>query len=585
MHSLFVELSVVIGIATGVAFTMRLIRQPLIIGYIITGILVGPVVLKLVQQPQTFEAFSNIGIALLLFIIGLGLNPQVVREVGKVVAITASVQMFLTIVFAYVTARFFHYSKTESIIYGAGVAFTSTIIILKLLSDKKELQRLYGKITVGITLLQDVFATVALLLVASKASDQSITLGPFLYLAAKGLLVVIPMYFITAWILPRAQKFIAGSQEFLFLFAIGWGFGAAAIFESIGFSLEVGALFAGICLAPLAYAQEISARLRPLRDFFLIVFFITLGSGLQFSSIGGIMPLIIFGVIISIFIKPLISMITLGLLGYTKRTSFKVSMSLSQVSEFSLVLVVLAVRRNIIGPEMLTAMTVIALVSIAISAYFITYADNIYSVLEKRLSLFERRKTRYEQESTANYEMVLFGYQKGGHEFLRLFQQLKKSFVVIDYDPDMIDILEKQKVRYLYGDATDIELLQEARLEKAKLIVSVMTDYETTNFVVNYISNINKRAVIICHADNAENASKLYKQGASYVMMPHYIGSEKISAFIKRSGLRKSEFKKFREKHLQYLEDNYALNDEDDPHNQKLGHAVLHHVVGETNSK
>jgi Kef-type K+ transport system membrane component KefB/Trk K+ transport system NAD-binding subunit len=582
MHDLFLELSLIIAIATGIAFVMRLIRQPLIIGHIITGIIVGPVALRLVSSPDTLAAFSSIGIALLLFIVGLGLNPQVIKEVGKVVGVVGAAQLLGTAGFGWLTGHIFGLGRTEALIYGAGLSFSSTIIVLKLLNDKKEQLRLYGKITIGITLVQDITATIALLLVASKASDQNIALAPFLGLAAKGLFIGVPMYLVSNYILPRLHKLIAGSQEFLFLFAIGWGFGSAALFEQVGFSLEVGALFAGVCLAPLVYAQEISARLRPLRDFFVIVFFITLGSGLQFSSINHLVPLILAGLFITIVIKPLIIVTILGLMGYTKRTGFKTAISLAQVSEFSLVLVVLAQRKGLIGADMLTILTVIAISSIAISAYMIIYADKLYLMFEKYLSVFEWHRTRPEHEHQQGYELVLFGYQKGGHEFLKMFEQLKKRFVVIDYDPEVIDHLERHKIQYLYGDATDIELLQEAGLDKAKLIVSVVTEFETTEAIVSYAAKNNRRAVIICHADNAEHAGKLYELGASYVMMPHYIGSEKISAFIKRTGLKKSEFKKFREKHLQYLEEHHKLMENPQEHSHKLGQVIMHHTVGET---
>ena len=250
---------------------MRLIRQPLIIGYILTGIIVGPSFINIVNNNQTISVFANIGIALLLFIIGLGLNPRVIKEVGKVAAITGGLQIILTTALGFLAGRLFGYTKTESMIVGLALAFSSTIIVLKLLSDKKEQTRLYGKITIGVLLIQDIVAAAVLILVTAR-SEGSFSMSTFISLALKGALILIPLFLVSYLILPKLTKLIAGSQEFLFLFAIGWGFGAAALFEHFGFSIEVGALFAGVALANLPYAQEIASRLRPLRDFFVVLF-------------------------------------------------------------------------------------------------------------------------------------------------------------------------------------------------------------------------------------------------------------------------------------------------------------------------
>jgi len=561
MHgSIFAELSLIIAVGAGIALVMRLVRQPLIIGHIITGIIVGPSVFHLVKSADTIDVFSSIGIALLLFIIGLGLNPKVVKEVGKVAGITGAMQVALSTLIGYGSGLVLGLTKLEALFFGMALAFSSTIIILKLLSDKKEQTRLYGKVVTGILLVQDIVAATALLFVTANGTGY-FTLGRLIWLATKGAVIGAPLLVIGNVVLPRVHKFIAGSQEFLFLFAIGWGFGAAALFEQAGFSLEIGALLAGVALASLPYAQEISARLRPLRDFFIIVFFITLGTRLCFGHIGLLLPVIIFGSFIVIVIKPLIVMTIMGLLGYTKRTSFKTAVATAQISEFSLVFIILGNKQNMIGDDLVAIITIIALISIACSAYMIIYADKLYAVFEQHLSMFEKHKkpqTR-EYERRRGYDMVLFGYHKGGQEFLKLFAGMKQSYLIVDYDPEVIDILERQKADYVYGDATDIELLEEISLDKAKLIVSTITDFDTTVFLAKLLNDKQSSAVFICHADMVAEADELYELGVSYVMMPHYIGSEKISAFIKRSGLNKNEFRRFRKKHMEYLHSHYDL--------------------------
>jgi Trk K+ transport system NAD-binding subunit len=358
--------------------------------------------------------------------------------------------------------------------------------------------------------------------------------------------------------LPRLSKLIAGSPEVLFLFALGWGFGSAALFERSGFSIEVGALIAGVALASLPYTQEINARLRPLRDFFIVVFFISLGTRLNFAHFGQLIPAIMIATGIVIVLKPLVIMMLMGLMGYTKRTSFKAAVAMAQVSEFSLIFVILGNRQNMVSDDLVAITTLVALISITISSYLIIYADKLFVLLEHELALFERRKNHPEHDALHAKDLILFGYQKGGHEFLKVFQSLERPYVVIDYDPEAIDTLEHHKFPYMYGDATDIELLQEAGAARAKLIVSTISSHDTNVFLMKYLSSINPRAVVILHAEDVSEAAELYELGASYVIMPRYIGSERIGSFIRKNGLKKSEFNKYREKHLAYLQTHYS---------------------------
>jgi Kef-type K+ transport system membrane component KefB len=555
-ENIFNVLSLVIVVGAIISFIMRLIRQPLIIGYILTGIIVGPSVLNLINNDQTIEVFASIGIALLLFIIGLGLNPKVIREVGKVAFVTGLSQIILTTFFGLLAGKFFGYTKTESIFIGLALAFSSTIIILKLLSDKKEQTRLYGKITIGILLVQDIVATLVLLLVAAR-SDGSFSLATLFALGLKGILILVPLFLVSYLILPRLSKVIAGSQEFLFLFAIGWGFGAAALFEHFGYSIEVGALFAGVALANLPYSQEIASRLRPLRDFFVVVFFIALGSKLNFGNFDSLWLPILVACSIAIFIKPLITMILMGLLSYTKNTSFKASISLAQISEFSLVLILMGNQQGLIRDDIVNIFTITALITIAVSAYVITYSNQIFNTFKNQIIYFERHKTKNESTKKHQFDMVLFGYNKGGSEFIKVMENMNKRFVVVDYDPQVVEMMANQNIHFIYGDATDIELLNELNLSQSKMIVSTMGEHTTNLFLAKWLERMNPAAVFVCSAETPDQASELYDEGVSYVMMPHYIGSEKISSFIKRNGFNKTEFRKFREKHLQYLKTQY----------------------------
>lgn len=551
-QTVFLQLSLVIVLATFVSWLMRLLRQPLIMGYILTGILVGPAFLYLIQDQKAFASFSQIGIALLLFIIGLGLNVTVVKSLGKPVLVTAAAQIAGLSLISYLLATALGLTAIEALVMAVALLFSSTIIVVKVLTDKREQSRLYGQLAIGILLVEDILATLALLLVSASRGDglPAMEIG---LMAAKGLALLGLLALVSSKILPRLTKFFAESQEFLFLFAIAWGFGIASLFEIAGWSFEIGALFAGVSLASLPYTQEIASRLKPLRDFFVVLFFIVLGEGLGLANLAAaLFPALLFSLIIIIG-KPLIVMYSLGLLGYTKRTSFKTGIHLSQISEFSIVLVVLAQNVGLVSPIVSGIITLVAVITIAASTYLTKYDEWLFRQLEHRIRLFENRVSKEDKKVLSRYPLVLFGYRKGGHEFLRAFKEMKKRYVVVDYNPEVVETLERQRVNYVYGDATDYELLEEIGIEQARLIVSTITDFSTNKALVQLVRQKNQRAVIVCHGDSYNDAADLYRLGATYVMLPHFIGSERISGFIRRHGMSKEAFDDYRQKHLASL--------------------------------
>lgn len=560
MHlDVFVEISALLGLSAVVAMIMRFLRQPLIIGYILAGLIVGPSLLSIVESPENIETLGTFGVALLLFIVGLGLNVKVIKEVGKVSLLTGLGQVLFTSLIGFLLVSALGYNRVTSLYIAIALTFSSTIIILKLLSDKKEQNKLYGKISIGFLLVQDIIATFALL-VASAAGTGGLELENLGLLFAKGALLIIGVLLVTKFIVKPLTNFLSDSQELLFLFALAWGFGIATLSYEIGFSLEVGALFAGVALASMPYAQEISSRLRPLRDFFIVVFFIALGASLNIQDVQsviwqalGLSAFVLIG-------NPIIVMIIMGMLGYTKKTSFNAGLAVAQISEFSLIFILLGQRNGQVSEEVVSLVTIIGIITIAISSYMITYSSGLYRAIEDYLRLFERRKVKKEKEPKHTYDAVLFGFKRGGIEFVKVFGQNTKRFVVVDYDPESVDELERKNIPYIYGDATDTELLDEINFDKVKLVVSVITDYNSNVFLLQHMEKRNPNAVVVCHADSIKEAVELYGLGASFVVMPHLIGNEKVSAFIRKNGFKKSEFNRYRAKHMQYLQSHFEAD-------------------------
>lgn len=552
MSDSFTNLSVIILITTCISILMKSLKQPLILGYILTGLLLGPFVFNIIGSTELIESFSTIGIALLLFIIGLGMDIRGLGKLGKTVLLIVCAILGVVSTVGFIISMIFGYFGKEAFLIGLALFFSSTIIIVKLLSDKKEQNRLHGQIAIGVILVDDIIATLALLFIAASANG-GLQLNEIFLLIIKGVVIIGLLTFCSIKILPKLTRYIANSQELLFLAAMAWGFGIASLFEHTGFSIEIGALFAGVALANSPYAREIGARLKPLRDFFIILFFISLGESMNLASISSsIVPALILSIAV-IILKPLVILITMGLMGYSKHVSFKTGVHLSQISEFSIIMILLAVNSKVINEDVGTLITLVAIITISVSTYLMLYDDAIYNkfILRLKMKLFEREVTKKERSKRASTQLLLFGYNDGGSDFIKVFKGLNKRYLVIDYDPSVIEYLDNNEIPAIYGDATDNEFLEELGLGHIELIVSTFTDFESTKQMVASCTQLAPNSTIICQANNQTEALELYEMGCTYVVISHHIvGNERVSGFIKRNGYKKREFQEYREKHI-----------------------------------
>ncbi|MBW3020538.1 cation:proton antiporter [Candidatus Woesearchaeota archaeon] len=559
---IFTELSIILLITLVITGIIKILRQPAIIGYIISGIFAGPFVFNIISSHDTLYAFSQIGVALLLFLVGLNLNPKVIKDVGKISLVAGLGQVIFTTTIGFFIIRYFGFDNVTSLYMAIALAFSSTIIIMKLLSDKHDLETLYGKISIGFLIVQDFIAIFILLVISTLNSTGevlSFTIGTIL----KGLGSLSILFLLTIYILPSLTNKIAKSQEYLLLFSITWCFIIASAFNYLNFSIEAGALLAGITLSMSPYHFEISSRLRPLRDFFLILFFIILGSEMVFSNVIQNLPAII---ILSLFVligNPLIVMIIMGTLGYTKRNGFLCGLTVAQISEFSLILITLGISVGHLDKEVLSVVTKIGLITFAGSTYLIIYSNKIYSKISKYLQIFERKGSKVDEHKyheNDDHDIILFGYNRIGLDIMESLRKIKKKFLIIDYDPEIINRLSKEGYDCRYGDANDSELLNELNFSKAKMIISTIPLVETNLLIINKIKETNKKTIISVVAHEIEDAELLYEQGATYVIMPHFLGGQHFSTMIERNKLKMNKFLEEKIKHLEHLNKRKRIN-------------------------
>ena len=554
MQNTFFEVGLVIGIATLISLLVRYLRQPLIIGYILAGIIVGPSLLNLISSPDTISLFSHLGIALLLFVVGLGLDPKVIKEVGLVSVVTGVGQAVFTTVAGFFLALALGFTLQTALYIGIALSFSSTILILKLLSDKNETDSLYGKIVIGFLLVQDLLAIITLIVVSSLSGGVNAqTLVLEVLLKGAGLLVA--LFLVGVYLLPHLTKIIAKSQELLLLFSVSWAFALSMLFYQAGFSLEIGALIAGVTLSLSPYRYEISSKMKPMRDLFLVLFFIMLGYQLGFADVQQNLASVVLFSLLVLIGNLLAVLILMGLMGHTKRNGFLAGVAVAQISEFSHILIALGLSMGHFGKDILSIITAVTLITIALSSYLMFYAGKMYPYIAEYLSIFEKKTVRVPipHLGSKNYDVILFGCDRVGHDLIALFKRLGQRFLIIDHNPEIVSSLSKKGMKCVYGDASDIEFLDELHFSKVKMVVSTIPDFEINAAIVRKVREVNGSAILVVVSHHAEEAIELYAKGASYVVLPHLLGGYHASMLIEKHGLSFDKFLKEKVKHLEHL--------------------------------
>lgn len=535
---IFTEISIILIITTGIASIMRLLRQPLIIGYLLSGVIVGPYVLNLLQANNEIELFSKVGITVLLFIVGLSLNPDTIKETGKSSLVTGLGQIIITSGVGFFIIKALGFSSTIALYGAIALTFSSTIIVMKLLSDRGDLNSLYGKVAIGFLLVQDIVASLLLVIVPLIGAQQatgSTSIGlEFLRLFGIGVAMSAGLYLFAKYVLPKFSDYLAKSNELLFIFSVSWGLVLATLFYKVGFSIEIGALIAGVTLSASKYSFEISSRMRPLRDFFIVMFFVLLGSHLVLSDISA---LIVPALVLSVYVligNPLIAFFLMNRLGYTNRTSFMAGLTVAQISEFSLILMALGLSLGHIDQGAVTLITMVGIITITGSTYFVMYADRIFAMMAPLINKVASHdhEPHHISSDQGSHDMIIFGFGRVGLEFVEKAKQKNMSYVAVDYNPEVFKGSRAQDVRFKFGDVADVEFLEEVDTGSARLIVSTIPDMATNLFLVHHYRKVQSDGIILLTCRTIEEAERLYEAGATYVILSHYLGAYHATQMI-----------------------------------------------------
>lgn len=529
MHAPFAEFALLLLICAVAGAVFVRLRQPVLIAYIVVGIGVGPAGLGLVTAHDQIDLLAQVGVAVLLFAVGLKLDLHHVRHIGPVALATGLGQLTFTIVIGFALILALGKSVMEAVYVAVALTFSSTIIIVKLLSDKRELDTLHGRIAVGFLIVQDlavVFAMMAMSALRGTADAGADWATVLLSMAWRLALAAVAMAVLMRWVLPTVIAAMARSQELLLVFGVAWGVALAALGEWAGFSKEAGAFLAGFSLASAPYREAMSARLTGLRDFLLLFFFIDLGAKLDFSTLGDeLFP----AAVLSLFVligNPLIVMAIMGFMGYRRRTGFMAGLTVAQISEFSIVFVALGITLGHVGVQALGLTTLVGLVTITVSTYMILYAQPLYVRLAPRLRIFERERPFRELAAesahggTPTVQAVVFGLGRYGR---RLFEQLRAAGVEaigVDFDPETVRRLQERGLPVMFGDGEDPDFLETLPLREARWVITTFPQWESNRALLHALRATRYDGRVVGAVRDAAHSHALVEAGIDAILNP-----------------------------------------------------------------
>ncbi|GAA1926390.1 cation:proton antiporter [Streptomyces sodiiphilus] len=519
----FPLIAAVLAISALAGLLATRLRQPLIVAFIGVGILVGPTGLGWVTADGTIELLARLGIAILLFLVGLRLDLHLIRTTGPIALATGLGQVVFTSGVGYLIARALGMDNVTALYVAIALTFSSTIIIVKLLSDKRELETLHGRIAIGFLIVQDIVVVLVMIALTAFGQPTGESLGHDIALTAvKGVGLLAGIAVLMKWVLPWLLPHIARSQELLVLFGVAYAVAVAALSEWLGFSSEVGAFLAGISLATTHYRDALGARLVSLRDFLLLFFFLELGAGLEFADAARQLT---DAAVLSAFVligNPLIVVVIMVAMRYPARIGFLSGLTVAQISEFSLILAALGLSLGHITNATVSLITVVGLITIGGSTYLILYSHQIYARIGHWMSRFDRAGSERPDEDGADrdVDVILYGLGRfGGHVADRLARGGHRVLAV-DFDPHLVTNNERPGVTAVFGSAEDAHFLEALPLGRARCVVSTVPLLETNKALLHGLREHGFTGRVALTAHTARDAEQLRATGADTVLEP-----------------------------------------------------------------
>jgi Kef-type K+ transport system membrane component KefB len=566
MNDLLSSIGICVAAAALIAAVTWRFRQPLIIAYLLTGVIIGPPGLRFVTDQTSISTVAEIGLILLLFVIGLEIDIRKMAAGGTAVLLTGALQVPLCIALG---LGFFwllgvpNAPHNNALLYlAACMSLSSTLVVVKILNDKYELDTLPGRITLGVLVIQDLWA-VAMLAVQPNILNPNLV--PLLGSLWRGAVLVVGGFALSKYVLPYLFRIVAKAPELVLVSALGWCFFMAAAASSIGLSREMGALIAGVSLSAFPYTVDVVAKAVSIRDFFVTLFFVALGMQITIPTLQ-VLELAaaasVFVIVSRLVVVPILYALRLGL-----RTSIVPAINLAQVSEFSIVIASLGVTLHQIDQDVLTVVIITFAVTSVVSTYMINFSHPIQRVLAAGFKAVGLRDLDVQPQESADelrQPVIFLGFFRDTSSILYEFEhegtadesrEFLQKILVIDFNPAVLRELRRRAIKCIYGDIAHADTLRHAGIEHAELVVSSITDdvlRGTSNLrLMQAVHTTAPNARMVLTTDHIPLALKYYNEGADFVFIPR-LYSAAACARILRKGLA-GGFQEIRSQAIEHL--------------------------------
>lgn len=538
----FEQLAAILVVSALAALLAVLLRQPILLGLLIAGIALGPGVLGLVRIDESIALLAEVGIALLLFLVGLKLDVRIVARLGPVALVVGLAQIVLTFLLGLGIAAAFGRTGIAAVYLGLALTFSSTVVVVKLLTDVRMIDRLHGRLAVGILVIQDIVVVLAMIALTATAGDGAIAIGEFVGVLMRGVVLVLASLVLGRFVATPTMHLLGRQAELLVLGAIAWAVSFGALSTILGFSAEVGAFLAGMTLASTPYREAISGRLTPLRDFLLLFFFIEIGAGIDPASLRAGLPIALTLSAAALVAKPIIVTGLLSLAGHRQKVSLATGITLAQISEFSLILVALGVAQGSVGSDIAGIVTTTALITIAVSSQMIARTERLVDRLSSRLPRLERRvadHATFEDGPPLRPDVIVVGLGRFGSTVVEELLDRGEHVVGVDFDPRAV-AEGRLGIPILYGDADDPSLGEHLPLEGSRWVVSTLRSLEANLTLVRSLRLNGYPGAIAVASEDPADCERLRAAGADVTIQPLHVAAAPLVARLDADDARRA---------------------------------------------
>jgi len=530
------DLIIVLVAATAGGLLARRARLPVIVGYLIGGIIVGPYGFGLVQELESVHLLGTFGIILLLFTLGLEFSLKELMRIGKIAILGGIAQILITAAVGLALGKLLGWETFEAIFFGFLIALSSTMIVLKTLIERGELDTDHGRIMIGILLVQDL-SVAPLMIILPAWGGGGEALFPILGAAAiKAVIFMGVMLALGIWGLPRLLKRVAGerSTELFVLTIVTLGLAAAAGTYFFGLSAAFGAFVAGLLISQSPFARQAAANIIPLRDTFAAIFFISLGMLADPRFVLDNMGIIAAVVAVIIVAKFIICSLIPWFSGRSPKTSLFVGMGLLQVGEFSFILAMMGITSGVISQYLYSLILVCAIITMVLTPFAFSFASFLYRRLSQQKRFVQLVATHPDPEwQSERLELsrhaVICGYGRVGSLLARVLERRNFPYLVIDLAPQVISELHARGVPCIYGDASNPEILSYAQLDKARVLICTFPDFIAVELTARNALRVNPRIDIVARVHRDIDAELLKGIGVSELVRPEFEASLEVT--------------------------------------------------------